>query len=136
MKKFEPFDNRDLNHLKLFFYLIPIIGFFPSLWTLYRHDNRRGGVGGVGEQECQDREKLAISRLSVTLSGCWLLGYFLLGIGAESEFFKLRFLMLNTLLTSGYFLVSIWLMFRLSSGKSSRLPGFSRLAERVGKHLV
>jgi hypothetical protein len=137
MKNLEHSNNRNLNHLKLFFYLIPILGFFPSLWTLYHHGNQSrgvGGVGGVGEQECQ-REQLALSRLSVTLSGCWLLGYFLLGIGAESEFFKLRFLMLNTLLTSGYFLVSIWLMFRLSSGKSVRLPGFSRLAERVGKHL-
>lgn len=141
MKNVEPSDNRDLNHLKQFFYLIPIIGFFPSLWTLYHHGNQSRGAGGVGEaggageQEYQDRQ-LALSRLSVTLSGCWLLGYFLLGVGAESEFFKLRFLMLSTLLTSGYFLVSIWLMFRLSSGKSTRLPGFSRLAERVGKHLV
>ena len=137
MKNLEHSNNRNLNHLKLFFYLIPILGFFPSLWTLYHHGNQSwgvGGIGGVGEQECQ-REQLALSRLSVTLSGCWLLGYFLLGIGAESEFFKLRFLMLSTLLTSGYFLVSIWLMFRLSSGKSVRLPGFSRLAERVGKHL-
>ncbi len=131
MKNVEQSDNRDLNHLKLFFYLIPIIGFFPSLWTLYHHGNQSKGAEGTGGVR-----ELALSRLSVTLSGCWLLGYFLLGIGAESEFFKLRFLMLNTLLTSGYFLVSIWLMFRLSSGKSVRLPGFSRLAERVGKHLV
>jgi hypothetical protein len=136
MKNLEHSDNRNLKHLKLFFYLIPILGFFPSLWTLYHHGNQSRGVGGSGEQEWpEDRDQLALSRLSVTLSGCWLLGYFLLGIGAESEFFKLRFLMLNTLLTSGYFLVSIWLMFRLSSGKSVRLPGFSRLAERVGKHL-
>jgi hypothetical protein len=71
------------------------------------------------------------------LAGSWLLGYLLLGIGAEtSEFLTLRLLILNTLLTSGYFLVSIWLMVRLTSGKSARLPGFSRLAERViGKHL-
>lgn len=133
MKNAEHSDNRDFNHLKLFFYLIPIIGFFPSLWTLYHHGNQSRGAG---EQECKEDRQLAISRLSVTLAGCWLLGYFLLGVGAESEFFKLRFLMLNTLLTSGYFLVSIWLMFRLSSGKSARLPGFSRLAERLGKHLV
>ena len=130
MKNVEPSDNRDLNHLKLFFYLIPIMGFFPSLWTLYHQGNQSRGAGE------QEREQVAISRLSVTLSGCWLLGYFLFGVGAESEFFKLRFLMLNTLLTSGYFLVSIWLMFRLSSGKPVRLPGFSRLAERVGKHLI
>lgn len=131
MKNVDHFDNRNLNHLKLFFYLTPIIGFFPSLWTLYHHSNRRWG-GELGKQ-CQ---QLAVSRLSVTLASCWLLGYFLFSVGAEFEFLTLRFLILNTLLSSSYFLVSIWLMFRLSSGKSARLPGFSPLAERVGKHLV
>lgn len=123
MKNIEPVDQSDLKDVELFFYLIPIIGFFPSLWTLYR---RRGS-----------REQLAVSRLSITLAGSWLLGYLLLGVGAEtSEFLTLRLLVLNTLLTSGYFLVSIWLIVRLSSHKSVRLPGFSRWAERVlGKYL-
>lgn len=123
MKKIQPVDNPDPKHVELFFYLIPVIGFFPSLWTLYRH-------GG-------SKEQLAVSRLSVTLALGWLLGYFLLGFGAEtSEFLTLRLLILNSLLTSGYFAVSIWLMVRLSARKSHRLPGFSRLAERViGKHL-
>ena len=120
-------DNPDLKHLHLFFLLIPIIGFFPSLWTLYRHDHQKRG----------DKKQLAVSRLSVTLAGSWLLGYVLLGFGAEtSDFLSLRFLVLNSFLTSGYFLVSIWLMFRLSSRKSTRLPGFSHLAEQFfGKYL-
>ena len=119
-------DNSDLKHLHYFFHLLPIIGFFPSLWTLYRHGNHRKG----------DRTQLAISRRSVTLAGSWLLGYALLGIGAEtSEFLSLRFLVLNSFLTSGYFLVSIWLMVRLSSRKSVRLPGFSHLADQLfSKH--
>ena len=118
MKNVEPFDDLDLKHIQLFFYLIPIIGFFPSLWTLYCHQG--------------SREQLAASRLSITLASSWLLGYLLLGFGAEtSDFLTLRLLVLNSLLTSGYFLVSIWLMFRLSSRKSIRLPGFSRLAERL-----
>lgn len=123
MKDVEPVDNQDLKHLQLFIYLIPILGFFPALWTLYR---RQGS-----------QEQLAVSRLSVTLAGSWLLGYLLFGTGAEmSEFLTLRFLLLNTLLTSGYFLTSLWLMIRLSSRKSLRLPGFSRLADRLlGKHL-
>ena len=123
MKNAEPVDNQDLKHLQLFIYLIPILGFFPALWTLYRHQG--------------SREQLAVSRLSVTLAGSWLLGYLLLGTGAEmSEFLTLRFLLLNTLLTSGYFLTSLWLMIRLSSRKSLRLPGFSRLADRLlGRHL-
>jgi hypothetical protein len=108
---------------QLLLYLIPIIGFFPSLWTLYR---------GQGS-----REQLAISRLSITLAVTWLLGYFLLATGAAtSDFFSLRLFILNSFLTSGYFLVSVWLILRLMQGKSGRLPGFSNLAERVfGKYL-
>lgn len=125
MKNVE-FDNSDLKHLQMFFYLLPIIGFFPSLWTLYHQGNQKRG-----------NKQLAISRLSVTLAGSWLLGYVLLGIGAEtSEFLSLRFLVLNSFLTSGYFLVSFWLMVRLSSRKSVRLPGFSQLADQFfSKHL-
>ncbi|MEH2302338.1 MAG: hypothetical protein V7K88_26010 [Nostoc sp.] len=103
--------------------LIPIIGFFPSLWTLYR---------GQGS-----REQLAISRLSITLALTWLLGYLLLATGAAtSDFLTLRLFILNSFLTSGYFLVSVWLILRLMQGKSGRLPGFNTLAERVlGKYL-
>ncbi|ODG98720.1 hypothetical protein A4S05_07925 [Nostoc sp. KVJ20] len=104
-------------------HLVPIIGFFPSLWTLYR---------GQGS-----REQVAISRLSITLALTWLLGYLLLVTGAAtSDFFPLRLFILNSFLTSGYFLVSVWLILRLMQGKSGRLPGFSNLAERViGKYL-
>ncbi|MBD2776676.1 hypothetical protein ICL16_32655 [Iningainema sp. BLCCT55] len=100
------------------FYLIPVIGFFPSLWTLYR----RNGC----------REQMVVSRLSVTLGLTWLLGYFLLMTGATtSNFFTLRLLILNSFLTSGYFLVSIWLIILTVTGKSKRLPGFSQLSEGV-----
>ena len=189
MKNTEPnidnLENSDLKHLYLFFYLIPILGFFPSLWTLYRHNRvASGDVGVARSKETKDKEEakdkgewekeldkdcldvqvlpsplhnsthqygrtavrpyplatghsLAVSRLSVTLAFSWLLGYLLLNVGAEtSEFLTLRLLVLNSLLTSGYFLVSIWLMVRLASRSSVRLPGFTTLAERViGKHL-
>ncbi len=181
MKNIEPnidnLENSDLKHLYLLFYLIPILGFFPSLWTLYRHNRvASGDVGVASSKETKDKEEakdkgewekelhkdcldvqvlpspldnstrhssllrrhsLAVSRLSVTLAFSWLLGYLLLNVGAEtSEFLTLRLLVLNSLLTSGYFLVSIWLMVRLASRSSVRLPGFTTLAERViGKHL-
>jgi len=35
MKNVEPLDAPAYKHLYLFFYLIPIFGFFPALWTLY-----------------------------------------------------------------------------------------------------
>lgn len=124
MKNVEPTDNLDLKHLQLFFYLIPILGFFPSLWTLYRNDKQGNS------------EQLKVSRLSVTLAGSWLVGYLLLGMGAEtSEFLSLRLLVLNTFLTSGYFLVSLMLMVRLYKRKSLHVPGFSSLAKQLDKYL-
>jgi hypothetical protein len=123
MKEFDPLDNSDLKRLQLYVYLVPVMGFFPSLWTLYR---RQG-----------TREQQAVSRLSVTLALGWLLGYILLSAGVQtSEFLTIRLLFLNSLLTSGYFLVSIGLMVRVWQRKSARLPGISRVAEgSVRKHL-
>jgi len=128
MKNVEPTDNLELKHLQLFFYLIPVIGFFPALWTLYHRDK--------SANSSTTKEQLKVSRLSVTLAGSWLIGYLLLGMGAESsEFLSLRFLVLNTFLTSGYFLVSILLMVRVYQRKSLHLPGFSNLAKQVDKYL-
>ncbi len=112
-----PQDTATSNKL-LLLYLIPVFGFFPSLWTLYR---RQGS-----------REQLAVSRLSITLGFTWMLGYFLLSSGAaSSDFLAIRLLILNSFFTSGYFLVSIWLIFRVIQGKSYRLPGLSSFAERI-----
>jgi hypothetical protein len=123
MKELDPLENSDLKRLQLFIYLVPVVGFFPALWTLYR---RQG-----------TREQQAVSRLSVTLAFGWLFAYILLLSGAQtSEFWALRLLFMNSLLTSGYFLVSIGLMVRLWQRKSPRLPGISRVAEgTVRKHL-
>ena len=112
-----PAKDTDISKTQLILYLIPIIGFFPSLWTLYQ---RQGS-----------REKVTVSRLSITLAFIWMFGYLLLTTGSATNFLTLRLLILNSFLTSGYFLVSIWLIFRVIQGKSSRLPGFSNLAERL-----
>lgn len=115
---FIPSEDANISPLPLILYLVPVIGFFPSLWTLY---GRRGS-----------REQLNVSRLSITLALTWLLGYILLGTGAVTgEFFSLRLLLLNSFLTSGYFLVSVWLIVRTVQGKSNRVAGFSRFANRV-----
>lgn len=123
MKEVDPLENSDLQRLQLFVYLVPVLGFFPAIWTLYR---RQG-----------TREQQAVSRLSVTLACGWLLGYILLSTGSQtSELLTIRLLFLNTLLTSGYFLISIGLMMRVWQRKSVRLPGISRVAEgTVRKHL-
>jgi hypothetical protein len=116
MDNLSPKDT-DILKTQLILYLVPILGFFPSLWTIYQ---------GQGS-----REQLAVSRLSITLALIWILGYLLLTTGAATDFFTLRLLILNSFLTSGYFLVSVWLIFRVIQGKSCRLAGFSNLAARI-----
>lgn len=131
MKNVQPDYDLNFNYWQLCLNLIPIIGFFPSLWTLYRHNNIKSESVYLTRLS-PSREQLTTSRLSITLAGSWLGGYLLLGIGAEtSELLTLRFLVLSSFLTSGYFLVSIWLIVRLLLHKHIYLPGFSNWAERV-----
>ena len=114
----EPFENEDLKRLQLFLYLVPVVGFFPALWTLYR---------GKGT-----RQQKNLSRLVVTLALGWLLGYILLGAGANaSESLSLPLLITSSLFTSGYFLVNLWLMVQLWRRKALRLPIVSKLGDRL-----
>jgi hypothetical protein len=108
---------------QLLIYLIPVIGFFPSLWTLYRREG--------------SREQLTTSRLSITMALTWLLGYLFLNTGAANlNFFTMRILILNSFFTSSYFLVSAWLIFRIWRSKSNRLPLLSNFAETfISKYL-
>lgn len=114
----DPFNHEEMRHLQLFVYLLPIVGFFPAIWTLYR---RRG-----------TRQERNLSRLVVTLALGWLLSYALLGVGSQaSESLALPLLITSSLLTSGYFLVNLWLIVRLWQRKSLRLPIVSQLSERL-----
>jgi hypothetical protein len=111
----DPLDNQDIQHLQSFIYLIPVLGFFPALWTLYR---REGNL-----------EQRNASRLAVILALGWLLGYLLLGSGAQSSN-SLSLLVMSSLLTSGYFLVNLWLMVRLWRRQSLNLPGSGQKSDR------
>jgi hypothetical protein len=118
MRQTNPFVSQDLRRIQTFIYLIPVVGFFPALWTLYR---RQGS-----------REQRAVSRLAVTLATGWLFGYLLLGTGASaSQSLALPLLIVSSLLTSGYFLVNVWLMVRLWRRKAIWLPGISQLSDRL-----
>ena len=110
--------RQESRRLQLFFYLVPVVGFFPALWTLFYR---------AGNRQQQD-----LSRVVVTLTLGWLLAYCLLGAGAEvSESLSLPLLLSSSALTSGYFLVNLWLMVRLWRRKSVRLPIASRLGDRL-----
>jgi hypothetical protein len=114
----DPFENKDIQHVKLFFYLLPVVGFFPALWALYY----RSG----------DRQQQDLSRTVVTLTLAWLVAYVLLGVGAETtNSFSVQLWLTNSVLTSGYFGVNIWLMVRLWQRKPIRLPIVSKIGDRI-----
>jgi hypothetical protein len=116
MKPSDPLESEDLDRIQILIYLIPVLGFFPALWTLYRRQ--------------ENRSRQNASRLAVTLAMGWLVGYGLLGAGAGATD-SLPLLITSSLLTSGYFLTNIWLMVRLWQGQAVRLPGISRLSDRI-----
>ena len=123
MKNTAPLENPELDRASLFVLMIPVIGFFPSLWNLYRREG--------------SPERKAVSRLAIALAFSWLLGHILLEAGAISaESPTLTMLLMSSLLTTSYFIVALGLMVRLGQRQPLWLPGISRVAEQVvGKHL-
>lgn len=117
------FENHTLQRLGLFIYLIPVFGVLPALWTLNRRQSSKS-----------HRE---VSRLVVILALVWVSGYSCLNLGAgwsgevDAQGLRTSLLLLNTLLTSSYFLTQIGLMVRLWQGQSLQLPGLSRLARHL-----
>lgn len=110
MNELYELENKKLQKRQLWFYLLPVIGVIPSLWTLYRDQT--------------NSEQKKVSRFSVSLMFIWLTAYISLFVGSEqaSDILAFRLLYTNALLTTGYFLICLVLMFRLQKGKSPYLP--------------
>ncbi len=113
--------NKSEKQSQLWIYLLPVVGVFPAIWTLYR------GKGNFEQQKT--------SRLSLMLVLLWFIGYisFLASATQSSEMLTFRLLYANTLLTSGYFLICLGLMFRLRTGKSPYLPLLSQVANKIAR---
>lgn len=116
-------NSPDDGRIQLFVYLIPVIGFLPALWILYKRQ-------GTSTQQ-------AVSRLAVTLALSWLLGQVLLAMSFQAtESLTLPVLLISSVLTTSYFIVNFGLMIRIWQRQSIWLPGLSQIAERVfRKHL-
>ncbi|GAB4285939.1 MAG: hypothetical protein Fur0025_18060 [Oscillatoriaceae cyanobacterium] len=133
-------ENKSLERLQLFYCLMPVVGVIPSLWILYHKPHPpHGGERGEREEyslshadgssphppaggERSVSDDRVVSRLAVNLALGWLSAYLLLETGARTaEFFALPLLLTSSLVTSGYFLTCIWLMIRVSQGRSLSL---------------
>jgi len=123
MKNTEQLENLHINRQELFLLVTPILGFFPAMWILFR-------------QKANPQYR-SVSRLIVTLTLIWLLGNILLQLGTEiGESGTITLLLINSLLTTSYFIISFGLMVRIWKRQPLWLPGISQIAEKVvGKHL-
>ena len=111
-------ESPETRRLKLLIYLLPVVGFFPALWTLYR---RQG-----------TRDERNVSRLAIVMALTWLVSHLLIEAGAHpGDGVSVPLLLTSSLLTSGYFLGSLWLMFKVWRRKRIRLPVLSRLGDRL-----
>jgi hypothetical protein len=118
MTNSDPFENQSIRHIQSFIYLIPVLGFFPALWTLAQRNG--------------NREQRDASRIAIKLALGWLFGYLLLATAAQTaDAPALPLLITSSLLTSGYFLVNIWLMVRLWQRKPLKLPGLAGSGDRT-----
>ncbi|MEM9004683.1 MAG: hypothetical protein AAGE59_14320 [Cyanobacteria bacterium P01_F01_bin.86] len=107
-----------LETLKLIIYLVPIFGFFPSLWSLYWKQGSR-------------REQ-TVSKTAIALAIAWVTVYGVTAAGSQAlDVASTRLLITSLLATTGYFVTNLWLMLRLLQGKTVRLPGISKLGDRL-----
>ena len=111
-----------LSRLLLFTYMVPIFGMVPAAWTLTRRKS--------------DRHHRNLSRLTMTLGLTWILGSFMfnasLGLIDENALSaQVWMILLNSVFSSSYFVVSLWLMMRLWKRQSLDLPGFSSIAKHL-----
>jgi uncharacterized membrane protein YeiB len=114
-----------LNRLWLFAYLIPVFGMVPAVWTL--------------TQGKSDRRYRAMSRLTLSLGGAWLLGSVVfnsaLSASESGMSTQMSLMLINSVFTSGYFVLSLALMVRLWKRKPSDLPSFSESLKLFTKPL-
>ncbi|MCC0175942.1 hypothetical protein I4641_02970 [Waterburya agarophytonicola K14] len=122
-------NNRLLNsqkierHLKLWIYLLPVVGVIPAVWTLYRpQPNNESNLA-------EHRSEKKASRLSLNLVLIWLISYTSLSLGASNTtgIVAFRLLYANTILTTAYFVACIFLMSRLSHKSLSSTDKIDRV---------
>lgn len=114
----QPPERAESKRLRLFLYLIPIVGFGPALWCLYRQQG--------------DRREQQVSRQVVVIGVAWAAVSLLLTCGAGmGEMPALPLLVILSGVTSTYFLVHLWLMVQLGRHQSLEVPGITAIGERL-----
>jgi hypothetical protein len=112
----EEHDRQDpeFRSLKLMLYFMPVFGIIPALWSLNHEDSTRA-------------ERNA-SRMAIKLALTWFASYMLFDVGAQNiDALHLPLLLTSSLITSGYFVMNLWLVILLWQRKSIDVPLLGRL---------
>jgi hypothetical protein len=124
----DPFERADQQRLRLFFYLLPLVGILPAGVNLYLQRGR----SQLGIEQRSQRQDLQVSRQAVSLAVAWFLALALVNLGGQlGESPPIAIPLLNSVLTSGYFIANFWLMVQLGRGKRPELPGLSPIRDRL-----
>jgi hypothetical protein len=124
----DPFERADQQRLRLFLYLVPLVGLLPAGVNLYL---QRGKPEPDADQRSQ-RQDLQVSRQAVSLAMAWFLALALVNLaGLLGESPPITIPLLNSVLTSGYFIANFWLMVQLGRGKRPVLPGLGPIRDRL-----
>ncbi len=99
------------RYLKLWIYLLPIVGIIPAIWTLYKPQK----TNRTSLDEYREQKKA--SHLSIRLALVWLISYSSLSLGAASasEIISFRLLYANAIFTTAYFFTCAVMMARLGN---------------------
>lgn len=109
------YDSEPMRSPQLWIYLLPVVGIVPAIWTLYRKPTQSKSQLTVQSDPVRLRQQ-KVSRLALNLALIWLSSYCLLFLGAArvSGIESFRLLYVNALITTGYFLVCTFLLFRVN----------------------
>lgn len=120
----QSYSSRQIDqYLKLWIYLLPIVGVIPAMWTLSRTKSINSSTDNLENLQYQDntllRQQQKVSRLAVNLILIWLSSYALFSLGAAnvSGMMSLRLLYGNAIMTTGYFVTCTWLISQLGKKK-------------------
>ena len=134
-------DDPFLQRMRIYLHLVPIFGVIPSLWTLYTnaraskpHIHKQCGEARADGEDINITQLKSVSKLSVLMGLSAMCAIALFGAAANaqpSQIATLRLLIGSSFIGSGYFLLSLALMFRAAKGQSVRLPGLTPLSRRL-----
>ena len=104
------------DRIEMFFCLIPVFGMIPSALALVRQRSSR---------KVRD-----VSQVAIALMITWAIAYGAMGgVPTEGEALQVTAELIKASLSSGYFALCMYLMYRLYRHQAIALPWLSRISE-------